>query len=70
MRHSEPEILYLTSSDAGRRLNLSAAAVRAACNRGEIAVCARTAGGARLIRPEEIDRVQREREAKRGGHRG
>ena len=63
------EIVFLTTSEAGRQFNppLSAAAVRAACNRGEVAVAAHTVGGARLIHPDEIVRVLRVRKAKGSG---
>jgi hypothetical protein len=50
-----------TVHDAGKKLHLSPAAVRVACDRGEI-VCLRASNGTRLITETELERVRCERE--------
>lgn len=58
-------LTFLTCSEAGRQFipPLGAAAIRAACNRGEVAVAAQTLGGLRLIAPDEVRRVIQARRA-------
>ena len=54
---------FVTVNDAGRMLNLSGSAIRAACDRGEIR-CLRASNGTRLIPLEELQRVQQHRAAR------
>jgi hypothetical protein len=68
MKH--PHVPLLTVSEAGRLLNppLTPAGVRAAAERGDLRVSARTRGGQRLFTVSDIEEFeqQRQRDAKDG----
>ena len=57
---------FVTVNDAGKMLDLSGPAIRAACDRGEIR-CLRASNGTRLIPLEELQRVQQDRAARSAG---
>jgi excisionase family DNA binding protein len=59
-KHTRPDDL-MTSSDAARILGLSSDMVRLLARRGALPIAARTIGGVRLFRREDVERVARDR---------
>lgn len=57
--------LYLTAMDASRILDIGAAQVRDLAKRGKIPVAARTVGGIRLFRREDILALVKQRRRER-----
>jgi excisionase family DNA binding protein len=53
---------YLTPADAARLLGVTPATVREMERRGVLKTAARTKGGARLFRREDVQRLVRERQ--------
>jgi len=62
---------FLTPSEAGRLLGLTAASVRRLEREGTLPAAARTEGGIRLFRRPDVTALARRRASgKPGGHRG